>query len=668
MKKQLLTLLMVLSVLLGHAQTIIFQDDFENGPPFDTTAFPGWRPKTNLAGTINGLVENHLGGACNGSYSVRIGKTTDAGSLSRNALDLYLDLSAYSQVELTFTVSSFFDETQNFDGIYFNSDSSNQNGFVKVFDFKTSVWCQNNCGTFPPLDVDSMAASHGVLLSNKFVIRFQQSGTGDFNTSGDDDGIILDDVKVISPQLVTYSTIPFADNFDNNAPGMGNMWRWVFADKTCSSAVDVTRLHNKAEVANGIGFNSNYGLRLGKTCADGVTTGSAMDLHLNLSGNAQADLSFDIYSQGEAYNQQDGIYFSDNGGINFSKVFDFKTDGPLATDNWCQFNWGKFPPLHLDLLCNQYGLNSQSSTFIIRFQEYGTGDFNTSGDEDGFYIDNVNVYPVNRIYVPLPFQDDFDTNAPAFKLGWTWEFADSTALPAASATRINNIVDVYNSGQAGHGFVARLGKNCLESTPYTANALDLRLDLSNVITASLYFEIYDFADEDNNQDAIYFSNDGGVTFQQAYLLHMDSLPNFAWDTIQLDIVQLANTLGMNLTNQFIIRFQQYDNDDFGTTGDEDGYYIDNVNLSGTVGISELTKLIEFSIAPNPAKDNLTLNIHNNGINSKMRISNVIGETMYEQDFLSQKSINIDISKLSKGIYFIQVETNNGLSIKKFIKQ
>ncbi len=48
----------------------------------------------------------------------------------------------------------------------------------------------------PSIDIDALAAAHGLSLTAIFVIRFQQIGSGDFNTLGDEDGFIVDDISV----------------------------------------------------------------------------------------------------------------------------------------------------------------------------------------------------------------------------------------------------------------------------------------------------------------------------------------------------------------------------------------------------------------------------------------------------------------------------------------
>lgn len=89
-----------------------------------------------------------------------------------------------------------------------------------------------------------------------------------------------------------------------------------------------------------------------------------------------------------------------------------------------------------------------------------------------------------------------------------------------------------------------------------------------------------------------------------------------------------------------------------------------VNI-GTVNISENNKL-DFSIYPNPASSFVQVK------SDKLKVENcslldVYGRTI--QEFKVQSSeFKIQIEDLSKGIYFIKLQTNKGPVVKKFIKQ
>ena len=79
-----------------------------------------------------------------------------------------------------------------------------------------------------------------------------------------------------------------------------------------------------------------------------------------------------------------------------------------------------------------------------------------------------------------------------------------------------------------------------------------------------------------------------------------------------------------------------------------------------VGIPELGNL-GIMIYPNPAQDNL--NIVTNGTFNKVTITDFTGKVV----FIGNNK-TIDISALSNGVYFVKVETTQGISNSKFVKK
>lgn len=76
----------------------------------------------------------------------------------------------------------------------------------------------------------------------------------------------------------------------------------------------------------------------------------------------------------------------------------------------------------------------------------------------------------------------------------------------------------------------------------------------------------------------------------------------------------------------------------------------------------------FSIHPNPAKNELFLNSNNNG-NLTLNIFNTAGKLLSTQKLKLENQSSIAISQLATGIYFLNIEDENGnTTIKKFIKE
>jgi hypothetical protein len=88
-------------------------------------------------------------------------------------------------------------------------------------------------------------------------------------------------------------------------------------------------------------------------------------------------------------------------------------------------------------------------------------------------------------------------------------------------------------------------------------------------------------------------------------------------------------------------------------------------LSEMVGINEINNNDNnVSVYPNPAKNNITIE---NTQKFKIEISNIQGQLIKTSDAISNKT-NLNVSELPCGIYYIKVKTENGLAIRKFVKE
>jgi hypothetical protein len=92
------------------------------------------------------------------------------------------------------------------------------------------------------------------------------------------------------------------------------------------------------------------------------------------------------------YESYDGIYFSDDGGSHFTKVYNL--NGPLYADD----NWAKYK-LNVSTLASGASLDL-TSKFVIRFQHYGDGPI----AKGGFAFDDICVDGNNR-YEENPGED-----------------------------------------------------------------------------------------------------------------------------------------------------------------------------------------------------------------------------------------------------------------------
>ncbi len=127
---------------------------------------------------------------------------------------------------------------------------------------------------------------------------------------------------------------------------------------------------------------------------------------------------------------------------------------------------------------------------------------------------------------------------------------------------------------------------------------------------------------------------------------------------------------------------QTDTIHFNANGTAGGYYfIDDVNVHccscdslNHEGINELTNSPEILISPNPATSSITITSSTNI--KEIKVFDVMGCEILSFDNLRMtESVSVDISSISKGIYFLEIQTDgsassptNNVIRKKFVKQ
>ncbi|MEI6489222.1 MAG: T9SS type A sorting domain-containing protein [Bacteroidota bacterium] len=101
------------------------------------------------------------------------------------------------------------------------------------------------------------------------------------------------------------------------------------------------------------------------------------------------------------------------------------------------------------------------------------------------------------------------------------------------------------------------------------------------------------------------------------------------------------------------------------------YYIDDINVhcvncSG-IGIDEILEQNNVSVYPNPASNTITIESTKCKVQS-IKIYNVLGEQVNSLKLTGNSKIEIDVSNLTQGVYFVEVETEKGIVRKKFVKE
>lgn len=87
-----------------------------------------------------------------------------------------------------------------------------------------------------------------------------------------------------------------------------------------------------------------------------------------------------------------------------------------------------------------------------------------------------------------------------------------------------------------------------------------------------------------------------------------------------------------------------------------------------VGINENSLFGQVNIYPNPTNDIINVSVANGGSPINFTLLSIDGKVVYQVNNVTEKTVAIDISNNSKGIYFLRVATNNDFKVYKVVKQ
>jgi hypothetical protein len=111
----------------------------------------------------------------------------------------------------------------------------------------------------------------------------------------------------------------------------------------------------------------------------------------------------------------------------------------------------------------------------------------------------------------------------------------------------------------------------------------------------------------------------------------------------------------------------YFTDFSGSTGGT--YYFTQKQLGGTSIIDAAKETAMFDVYPNPARNLLNL-VYDATQNGTIRIFNMAGALVYQQqiNFNGFGNQSVNISNLPSGLYTLNLETRDGVQVRKIIKE
>jgi hypothetical protein len=89
---------------------------------------------------------------------------------------------------------------------------------------------------------------------------------------------------------------------------------------------------------------------------------------------------------------------------------------------------------------------------------------------------------------------------------------------------------------------------------------------------------------------------------------------------------------------------------------------------GYIGINETLPEIDFGLFPNPTSSVINIQLDNNIYrNNSMRIYNLLGELLETKRISTSRTV-LDVSNYPKGVYLININSEQGNKTKRFIVQ
>lgn len=163
-----------------------------------------------------------------------------------------------------------------------------------------------------------------------------------------------------------YATLPYSTGFEGT--GFDAYW-----------TTNVTGSGRVQRTTSNTPHAGSYHIVMDCSVSNNYSTTDA-NLKLNLAGKSQVNLSFWWKDFGDETQTQDGIYFSNNGGTSYTKVYS------LAPASYSNNTWRNVV-LDVDALAAANGI-ALTGTFVIRFQQYDN--YPVSG-ADGMAFDDISV-------------------------------------------------------------------------------------------------------------------------------------------------------------------------------------------------------------------------------------------------------------------------------------
>ncbi|MFH1004849.1 MAG: M43 family zinc metalloprotease [Bacteroidota bacterium] len=290
----------------------------------------------------------------------------------------------------------------------------------------------------------------------------------------------------------------------------------------------------------------------------------------------------------------------------------------------------------------------------------GSTDGNTSNDQ------TTSTFNASTSAQQLPFAEGLE-NTTFPPSGWALNNPDAGSITWARTTTAEK---TGTASMFMNNSAYDKGKKHIDEL--TTPPLNITSVQNPSVTFQVAYQMYSDPATYSKSDTlkIYISTDCGVTWTSLYNKYHTQLitatPVFSTTPFvptasqwRLETVPLASY--SSATNA-LIKFRHI-------CDYENNLYVDDINVTGIIGVNELNLDNIISIFPNPSDENIFVNFSIFDLGKvDVKVYNLVGEVIANvTDNISvPKKIKINLAEQSNGIYFVEIRTENKSITKKLI--
>ncbi|PCI93810.1 MAG: hypothetical protein COB15_15710 [Flavobacteriales bacterium] len=311
-------------------------------------------------------------------------------------------------------------------------------------------------------------------------------------------------------------------------------------------------------------------------------------------------------------------------------------------------------------------IRSMNDYFILKYDVNGSVDWNISvGGNGNEYFKSYVLDDSGNLYVAGNFQNTVDFNP------------GGTTNNLSSIGKNDMFVSKYNSSGVS------------EWTCQISDVQDTSTDINHIFNPAINQVLsmaYDSQEgllvSGHHYSELEVNHNGGMTLlpdivgEGAFVMNFDENGNYNFgETISSSLYDIH---GHGIVSDNNGSF--YLSGHYGGTVDFDmGVGIYNASTGSreiflakysfnAIGIDENGFDADFSLYPNPASNNITIDFESEEQFVNLQIINIRGQQIFIKEYKNTKNVQLNIEDFSSGVYFVKIITNNGFKTVKFVKK